>query len=114
MRLFFAILLIFLISVPAAFAVPLRQSPPQPIVPDQPVPGQLDSVQQAQQFLFDAEAGQSINLLMTATSGDLNPYLTLATFEGAILLTDDDSGGGNNALLTLTLETTGTYVVTAT
>lgn len=114
MRLFFAIFVLVTLNIPVALATPLMQSPPQAITPDQPVTGQLDNVQQAQQFLFEAEARQTVNILMTATTGDLNPYLTLATFEGEIVATDDDSGGGTNALITLALDTTGTYVVTAT
>ncbi len=97
----------------AVVAVPARQAPPRPINVGQPVEGELNDVQQALQYVFDAEAGQNISLLMQTTSGDLDAFLSLATFDGETLTTDDNSGNGTDALIQFTVANAGTYVVTA-
>lgn len=95
-------------------AVPtVAQEPPRPINYGQTAEGELNDVQQAQQFLFDGQDSDQITILMATTSGDLNPFLTLATFDGDIVATDDDSGGGGDSLIQVTLDSTGTYVITA-
>ncbi len=101
------ILIVGVVSVVSA------QEPPRPINYGQTAEGELNEVQQAQQFLFDGQSGDEITILMATTSGDLNPFLTLSTFEGDVLATDDDTGGGGDALIQFTLRTNGTYVITA-
>ncbi|MFP4324135.1 MAG: PPC domain-containing protein, partial [Anaerolineales bacterium] len=97
----------------AAFAGPVAQTPPRPINIGQPVEGELNDVQRALQYVFEAEAGQNITLLMQTTSGDLDAFLSLATFEGEPLAEDDNSGNGSDALIQFTVAQSGAYVVTA-
>ncbi len=89
------------------------QEPPRPINYGQTVDGELNDVQQAQQFLFDGQSGDQLTILMATTSGDLNPFLTLATFDGEVLATDDNGAGGSDALIQFTLTSSGTFVITA-
>jgi hypothetical protein len=105
------ILLVFFWVMPASVSA---QAPPLPINFGQTVEGELNDVQQAIQYIFDAEAGDEITLLMQTTSGNLNASLSLATFEGDVVASDDDGGGGTDALIQVTLQEAGSYVVTAT
>lgn len=88
--------------------------PPMPINYGQSVSGELNDIQQALQYAFDAQSGDSITLVMQTTSGDLNAALSLSTFEGDLIAQDDDSGGGTDALIQVEIETAGAYVITAT
>lgn len=108
------IVLVVGLGIQGAQAAPLRQAPPLPINYGQTVEGELNDVQQALQYIFDAEAGDSITILMQTKSGDLNAALSLSTFEGDVVAEDDDSGGGTDALIQVTLEQAASYVITAT
>jgi hypothetical protein len=107
-------LLILSLGMGSAWAAPLRQAPPRPINFGQTVEGEINDVQQALQYIFDAQAGDTISLLMQTTSGDLNAFLRLETFEGDPIAENEDGGGGTDALIQVTIETSGSYVVTAT
>lgn len=111
---FICLLLLSLPGVAVGRAAPLRQAPPLPINYGQSVEGELNDIQQAVQYIFDGQMGDELSILMQTTSGDLNAALALATFEGDSLATDDDSGGGTDALISFTLEQSGSYVITAT
>jgi Bacterial pre-peptidase C-terminal domain len=114
MRLIVIMLLVLSLGMASVMAAPLGQTPPRPINFGQTAEGEINDVQQAVQYIFDAQAGDTISLLMQTTSGDLNAYLSLATFDGAPIAEDDDSGGGTDALIQVTIEAAGSYVVTAT
>ncbi|HEV2800668.1 MAG TPA: pre-peptidase C-terminal domain-containing protein [Pyrinomonadaceae bacterium] len=67
-------------------------------------------------YTFAGTAGQQISITMTATSGNLNPYLYLLTPSGDILAEDDNGGGGTTARIPAgtgfgRLPITGTYTI---
>src|SRR5262245_61899556 len=114
MRAFGIMMVIVLVGVPISWAAPLRQAPPLPINYGQTVEGELNDVQQAIQYIFDAEVGDTLTILMQTTSGDLNASVSLETFEGDNIAEDDDSGGGTDAMIQATIEKADSYVITAT
>lgn len=106
--------LILLIIVVGSLGLAEAQSPPSPINDGQTLEGELNNIQRALQYIFSAEAGDTVTILMQTTSGNLDPFLSLATFEGDLIATDDDGAGAGDAVIQVTLETAGAYVVTAT
>ncbi|HEX9917634.1 MAG TPA: pre-peptidase C-terminal domain-containing protein, partial [Pyrinomonadaceae bacterium] len=48
-------------------------------------------------YTFNGTAGQQISITMTATSGNIDPYLYLLTPDGDLLADDDNGGGGISA-----------------
>ncbi len=65
-------------------------------------------------YLFAGTAGTRVTIAMTATSGTVDPVLTLFDPSGKAIATDDNSGGGQNALLRdLLLTADGDYVLQA-
>jgi hypothetical protein len=65
-------------------------------------------------YVFDGVADQRVTLEMRATSGSVDPVLTLFDPEGKPLATDDNSGGDRSALLRdIRLPVSGEYVVQA-
>ena len=101
------------ITLTAAPMIAAFQDPPRPINYGQTVEGEINDVQQAVQYIFDAQSDDEITILMQTTGGDLNTALELATFEGETIAGDDDSGGGTDALIQFTIEEAGSYVITA-
>jgi hypothetical protein len=89
------------------------QVPPAPINDGQSLSGELNDLQQALQYIFDGQAGENITLTLQTTTGNLNAFLSLATFDGRPIAEDDDSGGGTDALIQISLPESGTYVITA-
>ncbi|MCA1566847.1 MAG: pre-peptidase C-terminal domain-containing protein [Acidobacteria bacterium] len=67
-------------------------------------------------YTFNGTAGQQIAITLTATSGNLDPYLYLLTPAGDLLADDDNGGGGTAARIPQTagfgrLPVTGTYTI---
>jgi hypothetical protein len=67
-------------------------------------------------YTFNGTAGQQIAITLTATSGNLDPYLYLLTPAGDLLADDDNGGGGTAARLPQgagfgRLPVTGTYTI---
>jgi hypothetical protein len=62
---------------------------------------------------FEAFAGETLTITMTATSGNLDPYLGLLTDDEETVLAESDAVG-DTASLTYTFDADGTYVVVAT
>lgn len=104
--------------------------PPTPFSPEnirfenivlngQPVEGTLDSNSNVfpadnsyfNIYTFQGNAGQQVVLEMTST--EVDSYLILLSPSGASLAQDNDSAGDNNSRLSVTLPTTGTYIILA-
>ena len=65
-------------------------------------------------YLFAGSTGQRVTVSMVATSGTVDPVLTLFAPDGQPIATDDNSGGGTSALLRdLLLPADGEYIVQA-
>jgi hypothetical protein len=67
-------------------------------------------------YTFNGTAGQQIAITLTATSGNLDPYLYLLTPAGDLLADDDNGGGGTAARIPPgadfgRLPVTGTYTI---
>jgi hypothetical protein len=77
--------------------------------------GYLDANQDYEGWELEVVAGETITVIMQATSGDIDPYLLLVSDDWETILTEDDNGAGdNNARLSYTFESDGTFVVIAT
>ncbi len=78
------------------------------------VEGHIDDSGYADAWFFYGMAGDTITILMEATSGDLDCYLVLADEGGREITRDDDSGSGYNARIETTLPAAGFYTIVAT
>ena len=70
-------------------------------------------------YTFSGTTGQQLSFSMSATSGNLDPYLVLRTPSGTGTVEDDAGGGGTAARIPagtgfVTLPETGTYILEAT
>ncbi|MCP4356490.1 MAG: hypothetical protein GY796_00530 [Chloroflexi bacterium] len=63
---------------------------------------------------FDGSAGDTVDISMVSTDGNLDSYLFLYTPDGSYLTDDDDSYGGSDALISYQLPDTGIYTFIAT
>jgi hypothetical protein len=63
---------------------------------------------------FEAFEGETLVITMTATSGDLEPYVGLLTGDEEIVLAEEGANGGDTAQITYTFDETGDYVLVAT
>jgi hypothetical protein len=62
------------------------------------------------QYTFDGEAGQRVTI--TLTSNEFDTYLALVDEGGNLVAENDDSSAGNtNSEVSLTLPSTGTYLI---
>ncbi|MBN8590864.1 MAG: PPC domain-containing protein [Anaerolineae bacterium] len=97
------------IDAPAPTAAPVIEVPSagEDIVLGDSVEGQLDGT--ALSYRFEGSADQAI--LITLTSDDFDPFLTLLDSSGAVLETDDDSAGNLNAQIEFTLPADDTYTI---
>jgi hypothetical protein len=102
---------VILLLVAGVAAIPLRQTPPVPIRYGQTVEGELNDIQQAVQYVFDAGAGDNVTIQMQPISGDLAGRLSLATFAGDTVALGQPNG--TDIVLQTTVETAGAYVITA-
>ncbi len=78
--------------------------------------GSIDNIFTFQRFVFEATAGQTATITMTATAGDLDPTLEVFMDDGRSLAFNDDAEDitlGTNAQLMLTFPTDGSYVLEA-
>lgn len=77
--------------------------------------GSIDDNNYYELWEFEAEAGETVTLVMEAMSGDLDAYLGLLTPDmDEILVEDDDGHGGTNSRIVYTFDQAGTYVIVAT
>jgi|GEM_PF-857250 len=113
MRSMMRILLVFGTVLTLGIVPAMAQEALLPINYGQTVTGELNDIQQALKYVFDAEAGDSIIITMQTTSGDLDASLRLSTFEGDELVADDNSAGGTDALIQFDVTANGSYVIAA-
>jgi hypothetical protein len=88
-----------------------------PIRYGQSLTGALSDTVFEQQYRFSGQAGDQIEIRMSATSGDLDSFITLTDNQGITLVENDDdpNGPGRDALLAnVTLPANGEYVIIAT
>ncbi|HVO70791.1 MAG TPA: hypothetical protein VMT24_12145, partial [Aggregatilineaceae bacterium] len=78
------------------------------------VTGEITRSTFRQFWVFRGAQGDVVDALMTATSGDLDPYLSLLSPQGEILASSDTGGTGRDAaLFAIRLPLTGTYTLSA-
>ena len=63
---------------------------------------------------FDGFAGETVTVTMTATSGDLVPYIGILTNDEETVLAESTSNNGRTAQVSYTVDQDGTYVIVAT
>lgn len=85
-----------------------------PLAPGQTVSGSITADAAAAFFVFDGQAGTTVQITMVATNGDLDPFLALLDSSQTLVASDDDSGGNRNAELIYTLPADGLYYIVAT
>ncbi len=79
---------------------------------DTPLTDSIDDLATYDTWSFSAQGGETLTFTMRATSGDLDPYLTVLAPDGVAYM-DDDSGGGYDAQIVFPNAAAGTYTVTA-
>jgi hypothetical protein len=117
----FFILFIFVLSASTVLAqtdTPAPTSTPVsifPLTPGSSIEGNLNNNIPAARYSFVANRGDSVTISMESTSGDLDPFLVLRDPNGLTIAQNDDAQSGQrNALITATLDQTGTYTIEAT
>lgn len=90
-------------------SAPPTQPGPIPIQYGSTVEETISDEQPIVSYVFDASAGDQIVATVESVNGDLDPLLTLSTFNGTVLASDDNSGGDNNAQISYTLPTQDAY-----
>ncbi|HEX2622611.1 MAG TPA: PPC domain-containing protein, partial [Phototrophicaceae bacterium] len=81
------------------------------------VSGTIDDTSPRVLYTFEGSAGETINIRMSAKSGDLDPYLKLLDGSGAILIENDDENsdrGRGSYIGGFELPSDGTYTIMAT
>jgi hypothetical protein len=85
------------------------------IQPGQTVEGSLTPTLHTQYYRFDAQQNDLITVRMERASGDLDPFLAIASPGLQEIVSDDDSGGGQNAMISdFRIPSNGTYYIVAT
>lgn len=79
----------------------------------QSVNGELLKAFDAHNWTFEGSAGQVVTIRVEGI-GQTDPVVTLLDPAGGVVGWNDDGGGGQNALLSATLETSGTYTIRVT
>lgn len=77
--------------------------------------GSINNTDWAAFFCFEGRAGDTVTISMTATSGNLDPYLLVfdTAIETLYAENDDIASGNTNSSLTFSLPETTTYVIAA-
>lgn len=85
-----------------------------PVALGSTVSGTVSNITPAQAYTFNATAGTTVNVNMTAQTGSLDTYVALLGPNGAILATNDDAPNTTNSSLSQSVAVDGTYTVIAT
>jgi hypothetical protein len=86
-----------------------------PVTYGESVQGTIDATTPSVTYTLQGAAGDTITVVMSRASGDLDSYLYLLDENGQLLFEDNDSGGEDgNARMVYTLPVDGTYLITAT
>ena len=118
----FALIVLLFAALPVAAQTgtptptPTATAAPIPVFPLRPgsIEGNINDVQPRLRYSFEANAGDSVSLLMENTSGDLDPLLFLYDPTGELLERNDDLQTGNrDAQIAITLTRSGMYTVEA-
>lgn len=106
-------------AIQALYGLPAPNRPPQE-VPQQSdgterVSGEISDWNPFEIWEFEAFAGETITVMMEATSGDLIPYVGLLTGDEQTVLVENGAGDDAYAVqVSYTFDRDGTYVVVAT
>lgn len=105
-----------IIAVMLVLVVPTYgQNDSNRLVYGQTIGGVIDNDQFRRLYVFSGEAGDTVSLAMSATEGDLDPYLVLMTPTGNVIAVSDDDGASNNAVITAqVLPMSGDYFIVGT
>ena len=114
-RLWLSTLFLLALALGPAAAQEPPTATPVPVFPISPgsVEGNISETQPVVRYRFDARSGDVVMISMDATSGSLDPFLTLLGPDDELLEQDDDGGSGRNAAITATLARAGRYVIEA-
>ncbi len=88
----------------------LRTARLEPIDLGQIAHGEIEGLQQADNWLIEGRAGQAIAVQVIGKD-DCDPRARLIDPQGVVIAEDDDGGGRTSALITASLPVTGTYTV---
>lgn len=109
-------------GIQALYGTPDQRPPDQqtrdvagaPAVEDILVNGEITDTYPYELWEFEAYAGETLTITMTATGGNLSPYLGLLTDDETTLLAESGPAAGGIAQLTYSFDRDGIYVVMAT
>lgn len=103
-------LIFIMLMLAGVAAIPARQAPPAPIRYGESKTGELNDIQRAVQFVFDATAGDNITVSLQTTSGDVLGTVAVTSFDGEPIATGTRNGA--DVALQTALDETGAYVIT--
>lgn len=105
-------ILLALVLVLSLGLIVRAQDDPTPISIGDTIAGELTDTNPAMEYVFEASAGDSVLIDLTA---DYDTYLYLLTENGVELTRDDDGGEGLNSRITgFEIPADGTYIIRAT
>ncbi|MCL4857889.1 MAG: S8 family serine peptidase, partial [Caldilineaceae bacterium] len=84
------------------------------ILLNQTLSGSINPANDRDHYFFNGVAGQRVNIYMSRTSGNVDPYLELFDPNGNRVALNNNGGSGVNALISgYTLQQTGRYLILA-
>lgn len=107
---YFTILLLLLLCVLTLTAQD-EQTTTETLQAGNRVTGRLDAATPRAVYSLAGARGEVVRFTLQATSGDLDPVLTVFTREGEAIFQQDDAGGSRNVEATLTFSENATYFV---
>jgi hypothetical protein len=105
-------------AIQALYGLPDRDDVPTQNIPPsgdvETASGQITADFPYEIWEFEAFAGETLTITMTATGGDLEPYLGILTDDEETVLAEAGANGGDTAQVTYRFDRDGTYVIVAT